>query len=229
MSRRWNYADIVRRLDETIGNVDPEDPKGRKRLKILQAATSLFLRQGYKKTSVGEVAAEAGVAKGTVYLYFATKIELWIAAVAVEKREFVERMKPVFSDELEPRARLKQFLVNNLVMAQEMPLISRMMSDNSWLAMISEIPPEFMADNQAMGLDMVSEMVEDVVGKDRWNSVEREDRAKVLMGLSSFASLIGSAQIRGGLSINRYATILADTMVRGLTALGGDPPKGETT
>lgn len=227
--RRWSFEEIVRRLDEAIGNVDPDDPRGKKRLKILQAATSLFLRQGYKKTSVGEVAAEAGVAKGTVYLYFATKIELWIAAVAIEKREFIERMRPVFSNELEPRARLKQFLVNNLVMAQEMPLISRMLADNSMMAMLSEIPPELMADNQAMGLDLVSEMVEDLVGKDRWNSVEREDRAKVLIGLGSFASLIANAQLRNGLSVKRYATILADTIVNGLTSSGGDLSEGEGT
>ena len=38
----------------------------RKRERILRAATDLFVRLGYRKTSIDEVAKQAGVAKGTV-------------------------------------------------------------------------------------------------------------------------------------------------------------------
>ncbi len=46
--------------------------------KILTAAHSLFFRFGFKKTSVDEIAAEAGVGKGTIYNYFANKEELFL-------------------------------------------------------------------------------------------------------------------------------------------------------
>ena len=46
--------------------------------KILSAAQSLFFRFGFKKTSVDEIAAEAGVGKGTIYNYFANKEELFL-------------------------------------------------------------------------------------------------------------------------------------------------------
>ena len=53
----------------------------RKRRAILDAATSVFLRQGYLGTSMDEIAALAGVSKQTVYKHFADKERLFIEIV----------------------------------------------------------------------------------------------------------------------------------------------------
>jgi AcrR family transcriptional regulator len=50
-----------------------------KRAAILAAAFTLFSRYGYRRTSIEEVARTAGIAKGTVYLYFRTKEEIFRA------------------------------------------------------------------------------------------------------------------------------------------------------
>jgi AcrR family transcriptional regulator len=50
-----------------------------KRDRILDAAQSLFVRYGVKRTSIDDVAREAGIAKGTVYLSFESKAELFAA------------------------------------------------------------------------------------------------------------------------------------------------------
>jgi AcrR family transcriptional regulator len=50
-----------------------------KRDRILDAAQRLFVRYGVKRTSVDDVAREAGIAKGTVYLSFKSKAELFAA------------------------------------------------------------------------------------------------------------------------------------------------------
>lgn len=50
-----------------------------KRAAILAAGMTLFSRYGYRRTSIEEVAREAGIAKGTVYLYFQTKEEIFRA------------------------------------------------------------------------------------------------------------------------------------------------------
>jgi AcrR family transcriptional regulator len=44
---------------------------------ILNAAEQLFLQFGYRKVTIDEVARRAGVGKGTVYLYWPSKIELF--------------------------------------------------------------------------------------------------------------------------------------------------------
>jgi TetR/AcrR family transcriptional repressor of mexJK operon len=55
----------------------PESRSARKRGAILQAATTLFLRNGYRGTSMDEIAALAGVSKQTVYKHFADKERLF--------------------------------------------------------------------------------------------------------------------------------------------------------
>jgi len=51
----------------------------RRRAQILVAASRVFARQGFHRTTVREVAREAGIADGTIYLYFASKQELLLA------------------------------------------------------------------------------------------------------------------------------------------------------
>jgi AcrR family transcriptional regulator len=49
---------------------------------ILAAAQTCFWRNGMRRTAIEDVAREAGVAKGTVYLYFASKEELFATLAA---------------------------------------------------------------------------------------------------------------------------------------------------
>ena len=54
--------------------------KGERRSEILGAATRVFARKGYHATRVADIAREAGVAQGTVYLYFGSRDQILIAA-----------------------------------------------------------------------------------------------------------------------------------------------------
>jgi AcrR family transcriptional regulator len=58
-----------------------ESRTGRKRSAILDAAATLFLRDGYRATSMDEIAASAAVSKQTVYKQFADKETLFRAIV----------------------------------------------------------------------------------------------------------------------------------------------------
>lgn len=53
----------------------------RKRRQVLDAASSLFMAQGYGATSMDAVAREAGVSKATLYAYFSGKDALFAAIV----------------------------------------------------------------------------------------------------------------------------------------------------
>ncbi|MER7733897.1 TetR/AcrR family transcriptional regulator [Streptomyces erythrochromogenes] len=67
----------------------PAQPTGRfqppdvRRRQILDAVAAHLLEDGYEALTISKVAARAGVAKGTVYLYFASKQEL-LAALQAE-------------------------------------------------------------------------------------------------------------------------------------------------
>src|SRR4051812_24601275 len=56
---------------------------------ILEAAVKAFSRFGFKKASVDEIARDAGVAKGTVYLACESKEDLFYQALHREVREWV--------------------------------------------------------------------------------------------------------------------------------------------
>ncbi|TNE91472.1 MAG: TetR/AcrR family transcriptional regulator [Deltaproteobacteria bacterium] len=56
-----------------------EEKKQQKRDAIGAAGLSLFLEHGYERASIEQIAAQAGIARGTFYLYYATKLELFEA------------------------------------------------------------------------------------------------------------------------------------------------------
>lgn len=60
---------------------------------ILAAAAELIVRWGYKKTTVDDIAKQAGVAKGTIYLHWKTREELFKAVLAYEELKLAEDMK----------------------------------------------------------------------------------------------------------------------------------------
>lgn len=92
----------------TTGTPPPEAPaelqdtrrSTRKRGAILEAATAAFLRNGYRGTSMDEIAALAGVSKQTVYKHFADKERLFTEIVTSTVDEVAE---PVHNEVLELR------------------------------------------------------------------------------------------------------------------------------
>jgi AcrR family transcriptional regulator len=66
-------------LDKTTRAIDP-DPRGR-RDAILDAATTLFSELGFNDADTQALAERLGVGKGTLYRCFASKRELFLAAV----------------------------------------------------------------------------------------------------------------------------------------------------
>lgn len=57
---------------------------------LLDAATDIFVARGYAAARLDDIAARAGVSKGTLYLYFASKEELFKAVVRVKFLPLIE-------------------------------------------------------------------------------------------------------------------------------------------
>lgn len=82
--------------------------------RILDAAARLIAHYGYDKTTMSDIAAEAGVSKGALYLHFDSKEDLFEALVLRE----TERITAVVGERLEAEARLTLFgLVNHSLAA----------------------------------------------------------------------------------------------------------------
>jgi TetR/AcrR family fatty acid metabolism transcriptional regulator len=66
---------------------------GGKRRSILEGALRAFARKGYYNTKVAEIASEAGVADGTIYLYFKNKDDLLISLFEDRMEWIIERLE----------------------------------------------------------------------------------------------------------------------------------------
>ena len=65
---------------------------------VVDAARRCFARYGYRKTSMDDVAGDAGVAKGTVYLYCENKQDLYVRAVESDVREWMASLASALDD-----------------------------------------------------------------------------------------------------------------------------------
>ncbi len=72
---------------EAINNQKIKENKEEKEQNLTAAALKLFTEKGVKATSVQEITKEAGVAKGTFYLYFKDKYELQDYLIAKKSKQ----------------------------------------------------------------------------------------------------------------------------------------------
>lgn len=74
---------------------------------IVAAALSIFHTKGFAASKIEDVAHAAGVTKGTVYLYFASKEELFKAAIRETVLPNIERIEEAAKAETTARAALR--------------------------------------------------------------------------------------------------------------------------
>ena len=79
-----------------------------KRLAILKAAFEVVTAKGYAETKVDDVAHRAGVAKGTVYLYFKDKAAIYIGLVDWLLEQGLAVTAEVTSRSISPRRKLEE-------------------------------------------------------------------------------------------------------------------------
>jgi TetR/AcrR family fatty acid metabolism transcriptional regulator len=87
---------------------------GDKETRILAAAVRVFAERGYHDSGMAVVAREAGVATGTIYLYFARKQDLLIALFQRHLAEYMERCGPALAGERPGVPRLRRLTEQHL-------------------------------------------------------------------------------------------------------------------
>jgi len=60
---------------------------------MLDAAAALILRWGYNKTAIDDIARHAGVAKGTIYLHWKAREDLFAALMRRERLALSEEIR----------------------------------------------------------------------------------------------------------------------------------------
>jgi TetR/AcrR family fatty acid metabolism transcriptional regulator len=91
----------------------PEDQMEKKRL-IVDTAIDLFAKNGFSRTKIKQIANEAGIGKGTVYLYFDNKSEILYEVFLDFEQMIHDILDRTIEDSWDPSKNLRR-LTNELV------------------------------------------------------------------------------------------------------------------
>ncbi len=85
-------------------------PEPDKHQQIIDAAVRVFARNGYYNSRVSDIAKEAGIASGTIYLYFKTKDEILVTLFREKMAEFVATVRKSIAAEPDAVAKLRRLI-----------------------------------------------------------------------------------------------------------------------
>jgi len=98
-----------------------------KHQKILQAAIKVFSEKGFYNSRVSEIAKEADVADGTIYLYFKNKDDILISLFEEEFGKFVRNMQIELGKEKDPLQKIRRFATVHLSLVTKYPHLGEVM------------------------------------------------------------------------------------------------------
>jgi TetR/AcrR family fatty acid metabolism transcriptional regulator len=84
---------------------DPGKPQ-----QIIDAAIRVFARDGYYNSRVSDIAREAGIASGTIYLYFKTKDDILVTLFRVKMAEWVAQVRRQIAGEPDAVAKIRRLV-----------------------------------------------------------------------------------------------------------------------
>jgi TetR/AcrR family fatty acid metabolism transcriptional regulator len=84
---------------------DPDKPQ-----QIIDAAVRVFARNGFYNSRVSDIAREAGIASGTIYLYFKTKDEILVTLFREKMTAFVSALRTEIAREQDPEAKIRRLV-----------------------------------------------------------------------------------------------------------------------
>lgn len=90
-----------------------------KHQKIIQAAIKVFARKGFFSARISDIAKEAKVADGTIYLYFNNKYDILISIFEEEIGKIILQVKLAIDNETDPRRMLEIFALHHLTLVDE--------------------------------------------------------------------------------------------------------------
>jgi AcrR family transcriptional regulator len=97
---------------------------------ILDAALAVFAERGLSSARLEDIAKRAGVSKGTIYLYFANKEELFRGVVRSTVIEFIERGEAAFEQDRDPMRALDLWMEGhwNWIRSATFPAMHRLVN-----------------------------------------------------------------------------------------------------
>jgi TetR/AcrR family fatty acid metabolism transcriptional regulator len=189
-----------------------------KRHRILQAATRVFARKGYFGARVSEIARRAGVADGTIYLYFKSKEDILVALFDEVMAEHLERGRRELDSIRGAAPRLQAIAEHHL----------RLFGENPDLAVVFQVElrqsTKFLERFTASWLQDYFSVISGVIEEGQREGALRADLPRKLATKAFFGILdeMVTSWILGrrDYDLSRLAAPVVDLFLRGLAAPG---------
>jgi TetR/AcrR family fatty acid metabolism transcriptional regulator len=189
--------------------------EGDKRERILRAATKVFARKGFYATRVSEVAKAAGVADGTIYLYFKSKDDLLVSLFESRIDLLLASLERELSGRPNPSERLRAVIELQLGLLEGERDLAEVITVN--LRQSTKLMKQYAAPRFLSYLDRIAQ----IVTEGQATGDFRADASPHLVARMVFGALdgitmtwaLGKAE-PGGLS--RAARQVADLLLAGL-------------
>jgi AcrR family transcriptional regulator len=137
-----------------------ESDRERIRSTLIDVAESHFTRFGYRRASIADIAVESGIGKGSLYLFFPSKAELFVAVALrteeAHRRLLLDEMKRAFPT---ARERLRHFLRFSADALADSPLLSVMTDPQEAAALLRDLPVAVQAELQSSDDTFFTELI----------------------------------------------------------------------
>jgi TetR/AcrR family fatty acid metabolism transcriptional regulator len=175
-----------------------------KRRRILDAAVGVFAARGFYNARVSDIAREAGVADGTIYLYFKNKDDLLISLFEDRMEGIIAAFREKLTATDSARVRLRVFVETHLRMVADQPSLAEV------LTVELRQSSKFMREYKAPKFQEYLGLLEEIVELGRQSGEFREDldpriTKRVLFGALDEVSLYWVSTRRKPYSLERAA------------------------
>ena len=155
--------------------------KGEKRKQeLLRVAYRMFMEKGYDNTSIDEIIAEAGIAKGTYYYYFPSKEATLEAVVDMMISEEADRAKEVLTSPMSVPEKLAAVIYAFRPGQEEERIVSAVEAAEN-IVLHEKLNKRLIAD----AVPLLSEVVREGIAQGIFDCSQVEERVKMILILSS--------------------------------------------
>jgi TetR/AcrR family fatty acid metabolism transcriptional regulator len=95
-----------------------------KHQQIIEAAVRVFARNGYYNSRVSDIAREAGVASGTIYLYFKTKDDILVSLFREKMAAWVSSVRAEIAGEPDPVEKIRRLVALHFSVLEKDPALA---------------------------------------------------------------------------------------------------------
>lgn len=117
----------------------------------------MFAKKGFYKTRISEIAKEAKVADGTVYIYFENKDDILISLFEEQMKAVMDNMVEQISEETDPVKKLEKFALIHLQLIEQNPNMAEIIQVE--VRQSSKFMKEYKNEKFVQYLDLIAEIV----------------------------------------------------------------------